>query len=415
MHSKLIYHDPFLASKVKGTQTAFYMTLEPDFDRLVGMWDLDHNGRFCEDGSGWGHHGRFLNNPPLKVGIDRGFGTTTYVDFDGRHFYAYVDNFSTLRLSTANQFSITCTIYPRDISETDGPGGTKFRTIIHKPDTSWPDNTKAGQIDTGTVGNGYHLAVTPAGKVRFTLAKDGVKYTAETLPGIIVAADPPFPYDITVTVNQLDKKTIPVELLADPGDVPGADPEEDAPFEPPIIAPRMEISVNNRFFQLYSTQHLPFIEDFFRKLRIGAVYNFANISSNPQQAFWFKFKGGIQQLRIFRNYILTFSQLDNLFSNKLSVVDAPFGSPALAGSILVFADSSQILGAFDDIAYDPDGFELAFNDFFVNGFPGMDALGYDALGFDVLFLTQQGTVQDGGYDPRGFSNQGFHSLPTSQS
>ncbi len=35
MHSKLIYHDPFLTSTVKGINTAFYMPFEPDFHYLV--------------------------------------------------------------------------------------------------------------------------------------------------------------------------------------------------------------------------------------------------------------------------------------------------------------------------------------------------------------------------------------------
>ncbi len=410
MHSKLIYHDPFLTSTVKGINTAFYMPFEPDFHYLVGMWDLDHNGRFCRDGSGWGHHGRFLNNPPLKEGIDRGFGTTPYVNFDGRHFFAYMDNFSTLRLSSSNQFSITLTIYPVDISATDQT--TKFRTILHKADTSWPDNTKAGQIDVGSVGNGYHLALIPDGKVRFTLAKDGVRYSVETLGGVITPSDPPFPYDITVTVNQLDKRTIPPELLADPG-VPGSDPETELPYVPPTEAPRMEISVNNRFYQLYTNEHLSFVDDPIRRLRIGAVYNYP--STNATKGLWFKFKGGIQQLRIYRDYLLTFPEIDHLYQNKMSIRDMPYGSPALAGSILVFADAAAIVGAFDSVSFDPGGYELADNAFFANGFPGFDQLGFDPTGYDTLALTNQGTYQDGGYDPRGFSRQGFYAIPTSQS
>jgi hypothetical protein len=410
MHSKLVYHDPLFTFKSKAASHAFYMPFEPDQHYVVGMYDLDHNGRFCKDGSGYGHHGRWQNNPALKQGIDRGFGASTYVDFDGKNIYGYVNDFPQLRLSTANYFSITCTIYPTDISATDGIGGTKFRTILNKPDTTWPDNTKQGQIDTGTVGNGYALAVTPDGKVRFTLAKNGIRYSVETLSGIITSSDPPFAYDITVTVDQVNKKTIPAEQVVSPV-VPGGDPDAEPPFTPPLVAPRMEISVDNRFFQIYTTAHLSFVDDPTRRLRFGTTFHLP-LST---RLLWHKWKGGIQQLRIYRDYLLTFSEIQNLYLNKQTIREMPIGAAAHAGSVLVFEDPSLLLGGYDPFVYDPGGFLLGSNEFGIYGFPGYDPLGFDNFGFDVAPITEQGLIQNGGFDPRGFSTQGFHTIPTSQS
>jgi hypothetical protein len=240
-----------------------------------------------------------------------------------------------------------------------------------------------------------------------------VRYSVETLPGIIVAADPPLAYDLTVTVNQRDKKTIPPEFMADPGDVPEADPDAEPFITPPLVSPRMEISVNNRFFQLCTTSHLSFVDDPVRRLRIGTTHNFA--TTHPTAGLWWKWKGGIQQIRFYRDYLLTFPEIQNLHDNKMTIREMPFGSPALAGMMLAFEELSQLLGGFDDDAYEIDAYEIGLNDFALFGFQGFDSIGYDPEGFDTLFITNQGTIQNGGYDPRGFSEQGYHVLPTSQS
>ena len=219
----------------------------------VGMWNLNHNGRFCIDSSGKGHYGRWIQNPQVKEGIDDGFGTSLYANFDGTTNVVYIDNFPKLQLSMAPYFTITARIYPTDISASDGPGGTMFRTILHKPDTTESNGTQSGFIDSGSVGNGYHLAVSPDGKVIFTLVEHGIKYTVQTLPNVIVPDDPPFPYDIAVTVNQVDKRTIPASQVLDPGEIPGSNEEEEPEMESPLIAPRMEIAVNGLWYALYTT------------------------------------------------------------------------------------------------------------------------------------------------------------------
>ena len=407
-YSKLIYTDPFIQHKTKPITTAFYMPFEPDGRFLAGMWNMNHNGRYSIDASGKGHHGTWISNVIIKEGIDDGFGTSLYCYFDGGETYLIIGDFPAMRLSFAPQFSITCRIYPEDISATDG----HFRTILHKADTSAPNDSQLGLINTGSVGNGYALAVTPDGKVRFTLTASGLKYTVETLANVIVESIPPFPYNIVVTCDQVNKRTIPAEDILDPGNVIGAGDDEEPDYTPVLVAPRMEISVDNEFYAIHTTEHLPMIDGgTFKHLRVGTAYGYPK--TDTVKFPWFKWKGGIQQLRFYQPYILSFPQIANLHNNKITTTEMPIGSPALAGSTLIIDPS--IIAGFDMGGFDEGGFEASDQEAGIAGFPGFDPNGYDETGFDTLFLTEQGTLQGGGFDPRGFSDQGFDTIPFSQS
>ena len=413
MYSKLVYKDPFITHKTKPLTTTFYLTIEPDAQYCVGMWSLDHNGHFAVDASGKGHYGRWLHNPEVKEGIDNGFGTSLYANFDGITNIVYINDFSKLRLSEANYFTITARIYPTDITPSDGVGGTAYRTILHKADTTNLTNSQQGLIDTGSVGNGYHLAVTADGKVRFTLQVAGVKYTVETLANVVIAQDPPLPYEITVTCDQVNKRTIPAEQVLDPGDVPGSGDDEEPPNAPPLIAPRMEISVNNNFYALYTTGHLKFVDDgTLRRLRIGSAYSYP---STHARYLWFKWKGGIQQVRMYNGKVLTLNEIRNLSINKFTIAETPFGSPALAGSTFML-DPNSIPGGFDNEAFESDAFETSDVDQTgLQGFGGFDPIGFDEDGYDTLPVNDQSVIQGGGFNPRGMSAAGFDTLPQSQS
>lgn len=408
MYSKLVYRDPFFGHKTKPTSTVFYMPFEPDTKFCVGMWNLNHNGRFSIDSSGLGNYGRWTENPAVKEGIDDGFGTSLYADFDGFNNVVYIDNFPSLRLSFVPQFSITARIYPTDITS---PDGTHYRTILHKADTTAINGSHSSFIDSGSVGNAYHLAVTPDGRIRFTLGNAGIKYTVQTLPNVIVESDPPFPYDITVTVNQTDKVLVPVDPVTDPGEIPGAGDDEEPPTQSPTLMPRMQITVNNQFFALYTNTHLHFVDDgSFRRLRIGTAFTYTLASGKKS---WFKWKGGIQQVRLYSGKVIDFNEIMHLHDNKITLTEMPAGSPALAGSILI-VDPSLNLG-FDIDGFEDEGFEATGTEINQMGFPGYDPLGFDDDGYETLLITQQGDIQQGGYNTRSFSPDGFHTLPFSQS
>lgn len=408
MYSKLVYRDPFFQHKTKPTTTVFYMPFEPDTQYCVGMWNLNHNGRFSIDSSGLGNYGRWTENPVIKEGIDDGFGTSLYANFDGLNNVVYIDNFPALRLSFVNQFSITARIYPTDITS---PSGTNYRTILHKADTTQINGSQSSLIDSGSVGNGYHLAVTPDGRIRFTLLNAGVKYTVQTLPNIIVPSDPPSPYNITVTVNQTDKVLVPVDPVTDPGEIPGAGDDEEPPTQSPTLMPRMQITINNAFYALYTNTHLHFVDDgSFRRLRIGATFSYTLASGKKT---WFKWKGGIQHVKLYSGKELNFNEIMNIYNNKITITEMPIGSPALAGSVLVLDPSLN--EGFDIIGFDEGGYTATDTEINQLGFPGMDPIGFDEAGFDTLFITDQGDIQQGGYNPRGYSPVGFNTLPAAQS
>lgn len=412
MYSKLIYQDPFITHSVKPVDTVFYMPFEPDANSCVGMWNMNHNGRFSIDSSGNGHFGRWTLNPEVKEGIEDGFGSSLYANFDGETNVVYIDNHAKLRLSSVPQFTITGRIYPTDISATDGPGGNKYRTILHKADTTDNTGQNSGLIDTGSVGNGYALAITPEGRLRFTLQVNGVKYTVHTLANVIVPHDPPFVYDFAVTVDQINKRTVQPVIMTDPGQNPGSGEEEEPELAPSILAPRIEIAVNLNFYALYTTAHLPFVDDgSFRRLRFGTAFTYHITGVNKS---WFKYKGGMQQIKMYSGKILTLNEIQHLHENKYTITEMPLGSPALAGRALIITNA--VPGAFDELAFDFDAYETISNvPEGQQGFAGFDANGFDEGGFDVLTLTDQGTLQGGGFDPKGFSQDGFDTLPESQS
>ena len=163
---------------------------------------------------------------------------------------------------------------------------------------------------------------------------------------------------------------------------------------------------------LYTTDHLPMIDGGTRKhLHVGTAFGYPK--SDVTKFPWFKWKGGITQLRFYQPYILTFPQIANLHNNKITTTEMPIGSPALAGSVPV--TDPGIIAGFDSAAFDEEGYDAVGTDVAISGFPGMDPIGYDEIGYDSLFLTQQGLIQGGGFDPRGLSEQGFDTIPFSQS
>lgn len=413
MYSKLVYKDPFITHDVKPVDTVFFTPFEPDVRFCVGMWNLNHNGRFSIDSSGNGHYGRWTFNPGVQEGIYDGFGSSIYADFDGEQSIVYIDNYAKLNLSFVNQFSITGRIYPTDISATDGPGGNKYRTILHKADSTDISGNNSGLIDSGSVGNGYVLVVTPEGRLRFTLRVNGIKYTVQTTANTIVASDPPFAYDFTITVDQVNRRLVEPEITIDPGTNPGADEEDEPEFGATISAPRMEITVNSNFFALHTLTHVSTVDDgSFRRLRFGTAFPYP---LNAAKSKWFKYKGGIQQIKMYRDKILTMRQIQYIHENKYSITEIPLGSPALAGRIVVF---DEILpSAYENDAFEEDAYETLSSiptEEHV-GLPAFDPEGFDPEGFDTLFVTNQGTLQGGGYNPRGFSSIGFNTLPESQS
>lgn len=314
VRSRLKYHDPFLQGTVKDVNTVFYMPLEPDGKVVCAYWKLDHHGRYFLDSSGMANHVTIVGNPILKIGIDNGYGRTLYPFFDdnNRGFISDLQARNLLNTSAFRTgFTLTCRIYPESILD-PSVNQSKFRVIASKHDTV--DGTE-----------GWNLSVIPDGSIRFTIKRKGVNYSVTTAAGVInvnTSLDPVANYDIVVKV--------PIT-----SDVPSS----------------MKIYVNNIGYTTVSTSHLDLISgDTGKYLRFGALFPIDNHND------WYKFYGGIQDFRIYREYLLSDTEVASLYTNKLTIRDIPNGKIALAG-MGVFTDQVSYFGGFDTTGFDSTGFD----------------------------------------------------------
>ena len=132
-------------------------------------------------------------------------------------------------------------------------------------------------------------------------------------------------------------------------------------------------------FGMRYTQHLHMVDDgSFRRLRFGTAfpYGITNL-----RYLWFKWKGGMQHIRIYNGIILSFLQLENLRINKHTITEMPIGSPALAGSVLIL-DPASFIG-YDNIAFDEGGFESSAFEGQLLGFPGYDQQDFRIKNFSI--------------------------------
>jgi len=245
------------------------MPFEPDAHFCVGFWDLNHNGYYAKDSSGFGNHGRWHSDVRLKEGISNGFETTLYADGDGVYRFVLVPDSTLLQLTQSQVgFSIFCRIYPRDLTQTDSlvepiyeyiyTGGSVTSRSFTSASFSYPSNTVVNILgytgirkfrhilaknddynesdSDGTVTHGYAWALTDDGRLRFTLRRDNHNYTVETLPNTIVITDPPTAYDIAV-VCSVSTAPIVIEPPPPPADEP---PIGDEPVPPPSPPPQID-------------------------------------------------------------------------------------------------------------------------------------------------------------------------------
>lgn len=314
VRSRLKYHDRFFWSTTKAVNTLFYCPFEPDGNTVVAFWKLDNPGRYFADSSGMANHMDIIGNPALKLGIDNGYGPTLYPFFDDNHRGFISDADSRDQLNTGGfrtGFTLTGRIYPEEITDPSVNQG-KYRVIASKHD----------QADGS---EGWNLSVIPDGSIRFTIKRKGTPKSVTTPAGTITVnttTEPVANYDIVVNV--------PIT-----NDVPGT----------------LQIAVNNTRYTTTSTAHLDFYTgDTGKYLRLGALYPIDN------QDTWYKFKGGIQDFRIYRDYLFSNSDITNLYTNKLTIRAIPIGRVALAG-MGVFTDQASLTGGFDSTGFDSTGFD----------------------------------------------------------
>jgi hypothetical protein len=456
---RLKMQDPFFYGKEKTVRLRFFTPKEPDLQFMVLALKLDHVGRFIEDWSGFGQDGVVHGQPKLKLGIDTGFGGSVYCDFNGTTDWVDVPDSLKLRSTAADSgFSLSFRLYPRDISD---PGVNKFRKIICKNDS------KA----ILPVTDGYSCSVLPDGRIRFTCMVDGVNYSVQSAPGVIVPnATAPVAHEIAleflgpgtvlnsrltlingnITVNGFTGGAnvaanvnddnvftiwsytgLPAWIKVDLGALKrisrvGIHWYRYLPPTSMIFGFNIETSPDNTVWtkrlpvgtgNMNSASHVATQMEYYdltpnvdaRYVRVnvvsvsGTIPAFAAMrelqvwgSDTPglpgaaqTQAIWvnnikyttttsthddiptdaenqihiargstelgtdYKFIGGIHDLRYWKNYLYTDTEVTNLHTNKQTVWNIPLGSVALAGYTLILAESEDY--GFVDDGYDTAG------------------------------------------------------------
>jgi len=407
--SLLKYNELALQAKKKPITTQFYSPLEPDFKNVVLMLNLDQMGRYAVDSSGWGNRGKIAGAgyAPQIVrddGIDVGYGINSeYLFFDGYYTFVYVEDAPNIRarqINTSMCFTFRIYLYPGSWMPSDPDDISKPRYIFAKADDAQQQS-------------GYACALTPDGRIKFTWRSGGVSNTIQTddntitlhHPGFDIAGytstgyntdgiegfDPGgFDYGYQIGVEDLamfsDKavgvfNVVITASVSESYDADGYDSDSfltgadggltiaiDSAFltgsTSPVITyytqqtgEHLDLFIGNQQEQgaddiddPLATKQLPNHPEYFR-LRIGAAYPF----SGDKQT-WYKYLGGIQDFKIYRDRLLTAEEIQFLFLNKLTISPIPFGQVAKAGYVLILPSATGCCG-YSAEGYDSVGFD----------------------------------------------------------
>lgn len=374
-NSRLKYHDNFITHKIKPVTTQFYLPYEPDANHVVILCKMDHNGRYAEDSSGFGNHGRFINNPIMKKGLDLGYGDSLYAHFNGFDNWVFWMNNTRIDAKQIGHGSgeinpnpgigatFTCRIYPEAIDDTDPDINLeRWRTLISKSD----DDTEQ---------DGYRVALVPDGSIRFTFARDGIKTTVGTPAGVIKIQDPGAGFDET----GFDPTGFDTDLIAEGGggyDLTAFDSDA-YDFDPnPVLLPiTYELAFKIDFISSPSTPSKPILSIIVHDVQDHAITKYTNTISThlnlinfdtnhrlrlgaftPFFDQFYKYKGGIQDFRYYKELLLTDNQINNLFTNKWTINDIPEGHVAFSGYTVVLS-TAQGDGGFSQPGFESNGFE----------------------------------------------------------
>ena len=391
--SLLKYNEMNIQSSQKSITTKFYAPYEPDFKNVVLLLKLDQMGRYAIDSSGFGNRGKIAGSGymPQRVmddGVDLGFGgNSQYLHFDGMNTFVFVEDSPKLQARKVNvAMTFTFRIYLNALSWTlsDPSDPTKPRYIFAKSDD---DHQQYG----------YACAMDQTGNIIFTWMTGGQKYTVETGGGVIALSTAGYT-DTGYTPTGFDVESLTPGLgvdldaalasfnIAITVDIPeGYDPNGydftgytvgpsqgitiavDSSFltgsTTPVITYYRNLTINHLdtfvgdeedladdIDDPTAIQKLPNFHENYR-LRIGAAYPF----SGSQQG-WYKWNGGIQDFRIYRDKLLTDEDLIFLFDNKQSISGYPIGHIGVAGYTLLLPTAIGIAG-YSAVGYDSTGFD----------------------------------------------------------
>lgn len=287
------------ASDEPGSMLAF----EPDLDTCKLFVEFDSLGEEVTDYSGFNHPAKTYGIGRIHNGIDYGQSQSIEAIFDGRSCYAEVADHDDLRISSITSgYSLFFRFLPFSLSESGG-----YRQVVCcKSDIEHSD--------------WWSFELYEDGKARFNMEKSDTIYSIVT-PASTIAATPYTDlttstprYDVGVT---FDESTDTLKLFINNVKYDTVSNSLDLGTQEPSA------SLNNNLMVGRYTDIVTAAE--------GEKYAARNLSK--------LYHGVFQQIKFFKDKVVTEAEIGYHYTNKLSISDIPFGQVALGGTMIVVEDT----------------------------------------------------------------------------
>ena len=294
--------------KVTNAIPNFYVPIEPDHDKLTFWITANHKGLHLQDLSTFDNVSTVYDNKTFCVvdsrGLDVGYlgqynalPSSPCWKLNGEDETAYVDDDTRLQVkSTAIGFSVTAWVKVSNFSQHNG---TNRRILAKQDDTS----------------NAYALFVTATNKACFAVKYAGTEYKVET-PATLTTGQW---YFIAATFKSTVTREARIYLNA---------VVSTTAFTPAIVYPAIDTNL-----QLFTND------------------NTGPLDNNGA------FSGYVRDIRIYREQVLSATEISQFNTNKNTISNIPFRSVTIAGFTYVQSDIS-LTSSFTTTSYTNQSFNL---------------------------------------------------------
>lgn len=290
------------SKSVPGDSEPSMYSFEPDYDTCKLFVEFDSLGSAVTDYSGFEHHAKTFGVGRVHNGIDYGFAQLSVENIlDGRSCYAEIADHDDLKISTISTgFSMFFRFLPFSLTESGG-----FRQVVcckvDTEDTDW-----------------WSFELFEDGKARFNLTKASNVYSIVTPASVIEAT----PY------SQLTTTT----------------PRYDVAVSFDDSSDTLKLFINNTKYDtvgstLDSGTQQPDTSFVDNNLMIG---RWTDIVSPIDEAEKYAarsdsklYHGVFQQLKFFKDKVVTEAEVSNHYTNKCTISNIPWGQVASAGTLIM--------------------------------------------------------------------------------
>ncbi len=282
---------------------ASMLAFEPDFDTCKLFIEFDSLGKEVTDYSGFNHHAKTFGVGRVHNGIDYGQAQSVEMILDGRSCYAEISDSEDIQISSiTDSFSLFFRFLPFSLDKSGG-----YRQVVcckvDTADTDW-----------------WSFEISENGNARFNMVLDSTEYTIVTPDSVISATSysdlntESTRYDVAVTFD-LDTDTLKLFINNTKYDTVSNTLDTDTQ--------QPDSSLNNN---LMVGRWADIVDP-----ATGEKYAARNLSK--------LYHGVFQQLKFFKDKLVTDDEVGYHYTNKLSISDIPFGQVALGGTMILDEDS----------------------------------------------------------------------------